>query len=89
MSETAERLARIETRVEAIQTDQTELRAYLTRVFERQETRLRMLEIDYARVLPRIDILRDEVGTLRKRVYVWDMVNSLAAFIAGFIGVRR
>ncbi|MCK4958000.1 MAG: hypothetical protein KAT00_01335, partial [Planctomycetes bacterium] len=80
MSETAERLARIETHVGAILEDQAELRAYLIRVLERQEVRLRGVELDHASTLPRINILHDAVGTLRKRAYAWDALNTMSCF---------
>ena len=94
MTDLASRLARIETHIGAIQADQAaskselaELRAYLVRIVESQETRLRAVEIDCAMSTSRIGNLGEEVGTLRKRVYTWDVINTLGALLAGLVGM--
>lgn len=89
MTDVASRLARIETLVETLHCDQKELQAWLTRVLDAQEQRIRIVELDRAGARPRLETLSDEVATLRKRVNTWGSLNTVLAALAGIFGWQK
>lgn len=88
-TKTAERLARIEANQTGMRDDMAELHAYLARVLDSHDTRLRQVEVKQARSCADTANLRGDVTALKTRSVVWDSINSLAAVVAGVWGATK
>lgn len=87
--EYAGRLARIETNQVGMRDDMAELHAYLARVLDSHDTRLRQVEVKQARSCADTANLRGDVTALKTRSVIWDSINSLAAVVAGIWGATK
>ena len=54
-----------------------------------QETRVRALEVTVGRQEICLTAVKGDVGVLKLRSAVWDGLNSVAAVVAGLIGMAR
>jgi len=84
-SDLLERLARIEEGQKGMHTDLVELRAFLTRVLDAHDGRLREVEVGQARQCIKAKTLQHDVDSLKARSVIWDSINSLGAVIAAIL----
>jgi hypothetical protein len=64
-----------------------ELRVYLARIYETLEKRLREMEISSATQEEKLDTACKEISSLRRISNTWNILNSIAAAGASFIGL--